>query len=367
MNLLLVPSRPQRRRRRSPRVPRLSRLALAALCLGLLAVVHSPPADAITVTVSTTYDSYYAPTNGLLTIGSPGVLGNDSGTGALTAALVNQATHGTVSLSTDGSFTYTPGPDWGTSAVDDHFTYTATDSISTSSNTTVLIHGPSTWTDAEITGVAPASAALSESFDSSFTVTNHGPSAITSGALQIHVAGALLVSAEGPAGWYCIAGLGVVTCYVPAGGLAVGASVNLLVHKTAPPGPNVGYQMIDAGIFSADAPDDPFPVNDTFNVQTLLTGPQATTTTSTTSTTSTTPASTTTTVATDPSSTTSLAPTTVGADAAGTTTSTDHSQATTLPVTGSDPAGVVVFALALATFGGTLLVLSRRRRLAPGR
>lgn len=67
-----------------------------------------------------------------------GVLANDSDPegSALTAALVDQADNGTVSLSADGSFTYTP--DSGFSGTDS-FTYTANDGFRDSTPATVTI------------------------------------------------------------------------------------------------------------------------------------------------------------------------------------------------------------------------------------
>ena len=174
----------------------LSVMGLVLLGTGLAGAAGAP--------IATVFDQYYAPTNGSFSAGAPGVLGNDSGgDAALTATIVTQAQFGTVSLDPDGSFTYTPGPSWGASAINDSFTYTATDGTTTSSVTSAQIHGPSTWADAEVTGSAPATAALDELFDSTFTLTNNGPSAFTAGQWQVSVAGALAVSLDGPPGWFC--------------------------------------------------------------------------------------------------------------------------------------------------------------------
>jgi hypothetical protein len=72
-------------------------------------------------------DAYGVTSGGVLAVALPGVLGNDSSpTGqSLAATLVQQAAHGVVSLSPDGSFTYTPANGFvGT----DQFRYAATDS-----------------------------------------------------------------------------------------------------------------------------------------------------------------------------------------------------------------------------------------------
>ena len=70
-------------------------------------------------------DSYSTGKNAALSVGAPGVLGNDfDAEGApLGAVLVSTVTHGTLALNADGSFTYIPGADF---AGVDRFTYKAT-------------------------------------------------------------------------------------------------------------------------------------------------------------------------------------------------------------------------------------------------
>ncbi len=84
-------------------------------------------------------DTYTATVGTPLTIGAPGVLGNDTDSSGqpLTATDLTQPAHGTVVLNSDGSFTYTPtagyqGPD--------SFTYQAADSLGTSNPATVSIN-----------------------------------------------------------------------------------------------------------------------------------------------------------------------------------------------------------------------------------
>ena len=69
-------------------------------------------------------DSYSAGRNAVLTIQAPGVLANDSDADGdpLTATLVTSPSHGSLSLKTDGSFTYTPKEDFSGT---DSFTYKA--------------------------------------------------------------------------------------------------------------------------------------------------------------------------------------------------------------------------------------------------
>jgi hypothetical protein len=68
-------------------------------------------------------DSYTIAEDGVLTTLVPGVLGNDfSPGGALTAAALTQPSNGTLALAADGSFNYTPNPNYYGS---DSFTYQA--------------------------------------------------------------------------------------------------------------------------------------------------------------------------------------------------------------------------------------------------
>ena len=76
--------------------------------------------------------------NGVLTVAKPGVLGNDTDGESLplTAVQTSTPTHGTLTLNTDGSFTYTPLPFFtGT----DNFTYQASNGYCTSGTATVSI------------------------------------------------------------------------------------------------------------------------------------------------------------------------------------------------------------------------------------
>ncbi|HEY3216270.1 MAG TPA: Ig-like domain-containing protein, partial [Candidatus Eisenbacteria bacterium] len=86
-----------------------------------------------------TNDTYEVETDLTLSVTAPGVLANDSDPeGApLTAAMVTQPSHGTLSLASNGSFTYTPaagyfGPDG--------FTYRANDGLASSNTATVTIN-----------------------------------------------------------------------------------------------------------------------------------------------------------------------------------------------------------------------------------
>ena len=130
-------------------------------------------------------DDFYSVAVGTtLTVDAPGVLGNDfvSGGGNLTAVLVGGPAHGALDLSADGSFTYTPVPDY--SGLDS-FSYVANDGTVDSSVATVTI------------SVISASGAL---FFDDFTRTNDpgtlSPWILHDGAWLI--TGGVLQSASGP-------------------------------------------------------------------------------------------------------------------------------------------------------------------------
>jgi hypothetical protein len=83
-------------------------------------------------------EQYLVDEDGALIVGASGVLANDSDPDGdpLTATLVNQAGHGVVALSANGSFTYTPNANF---FGFDSFTYRASDGASNSNVATVAI------------------------------------------------------------------------------------------------------------------------------------------------------------------------------------------------------------------------------------
>lgn len=70
-----------------------------------------------------------------VTVGAPGVLGNDVGTG-LTVTTVTPAAHGTVTIAPDGTFDYTPAPGF---SGDDIVVYTVTDRDGGTATATVTV------------------------------------------------------------------------------------------------------------------------------------------------------------------------------------------------------------------------------------
>jgi len=72
-----------------------------------------------------------------LSVGAPGLLGNDTGNGPLNARLVNGPTSGSLTLTNSGGFTYLPDPDF---SGPDSFTYQCTDGETTSAVVTVNLY-----------------------------------------------------------------------------------------------------------------------------------------------------------------------------------------------------------------------------------
>ena len=85
-----------------------------------------------------TIDSYTTNEDTLLTVPVPGVLGNDTDadSNALTAVVVTQPIHGTLSLNANGAFTYQPNANY---AGGDSFTYKAFDGLANSNTVTVSL------------------------------------------------------------------------------------------------------------------------------------------------------------------------------------------------------------------------------------
>ncbi len=69
-------------------------------------------------------DSYTTPQDAALNVSAPGVLANDTDNGPITAVLVTNVTHGSLTLNADGGFGYTPNAGY---VGPDSFTYKAND------------------------------------------------------------------------------------------------------------------------------------------------------------------------------------------------------------------------------------------------
>ncbi|MGH3788183.1 MAG: tandem-95 repeat protein [Pseudonocardiaceae bacterium] len=97
---------------------------------------HDPSVARLTFSIAAAVnDTYTTSEDTPLTVPAPGVLGNDTG-GPLTAALVTEPAHGTLTLNSNGSFTYTPAANY---TGPDSFTYSATNGTTTSAPATVTI------------------------------------------------------------------------------------------------------------------------------------------------------------------------------------------------------------------------------------
>ncbi len=103
-------------------------------------VVTSTFATISVIALVATTDSYVLNEDALLAVASPGVLGNDSGRGTLTATLAAPPAFGQLALSPDGSFSYAPNANFhGT----DSFIYMANNgSIQSAATTVTLVINP---------------------------------------------------------------------------------------------------------------------------------------------------------------------------------------------------------------------------------
>ena len=102
---------------------------LATVTITVTAVNDAPVA---------TNDAYTTDEDTALTVAAPGVLGNDSDldSATLTAAVVAEPAHGTLTLNSNGAFTYTPAANYNGP---DTFTYHASDGSAQSNPATVTI------------------------------------------------------------------------------------------------------------------------------------------------------------------------------------------------------------------------------------
>jgi len=82
------------------------------------------------------YDTYNATTNTTLRVAAPGILANDAGNAPLTATRVGGPTHGSLTLTNNGGFSYTPTNGFSGT---DSFTYQCSDGQTTSRVATVTI------------------------------------------------------------------------------------------------------------------------------------------------------------------------------------------------------------------------------------
>lgn len=105
---------------------------------GDIAGIRSIYPSAVNAAPVAVKNSYVTSAGTRLTVAAPGVLGNDTDADgdALSAVLVGRVSHGTLSLASSGSFTYTPDAGFSGS---DAFTYQAYDGVAYSNTVTVTI------------------------------------------------------------------------------------------------------------------------------------------------------------------------------------------------------------------------------------
>ncbi len=153
--------------------PQTSLYALAGGGLHSLAVLNQPP--------TAMRDSYVVHQGTTRTVAAPGVLANDTDAEnePLTAILVKQAAHGTVTLRADGGFDYTPNA--GFVGVDG-FTYRASDSTAPGTTASVTI----TVTNPALTSitVVPAAVTVAQNATQQFMATASYADGTSSDATQ---------------------------------------------------------------------------------------------------------------------------------------------------------------------------------------
>jgi len=115
-------------------------------------------------------DSYTADEDTALNVAAPGVLGNDTDTDgdSLTAIWVSGPSNGTLTLNTDGSFSYTPNANY---AGPDTFTYTASDGQGGTDTATVNVKVTPTIHVADIQGIGQISGR--KKWKAAVTITIH--------------------------------------------------------------------------------------------------------------------------------------------------------------------------------------------------
>ena len=123
-------------------------------------------------------DSYGVNKNTSLTVTAPGVLGNDVDLDGnpMTAVLVATTAHGTLNLSTNGGFTYTPVSNYFGA---DSFTYQVNDGVTNSGVATVSLTITNTVTalaDVAVFKTGPGQGVVGGNITFTITLTNLGPS-----------------------------------------------------------------------------------------------------------------------------------------------------------------------------------------------
>ncbi|NUU16586.1 tandem-95 repeat protein [Cellulomonas humilata] len=182
----------------------------------------------LTVTPLAVDDTWTTTVNTPVTVGAPGVLGNDLGM-VLTAGTPSLPTHGTVALDPSGALVYTPDLDFSGT---DTFTYVATDGPLSDQATVTIVVTPAATDDdlgtvpPNVTSTGTAPGILANDTGSVLTVTAVGTPA--HGTVTVDPDGSWAYTP--PAGW---GGTDTFTyTATDAAGQTVGATVT--VHVTPP-------------------------------------------------------------------------------------------------------------------------------------
>jgi VCBS repeat-containing protein len=215
--------------------------------------------EAITITVTNVNraplavnDAYTAGEDASLNVAAAGVIGNDTDADAnpLTAVLGTGPSHGTLTLNTNGSFTYNPGANYNGA---DGFTYRANDGTADSNVATVSI---------TVTGVNDAPT-ISDIANQTSSGTAVGPLGVTIGDVETAAAGLALSGASSN------------TTLVPVGNIVFGGANSARTVTITPAAGQSGSATITVTVSDGNAI-----ASDTF----VVTVTQATKTPTTTST-----------------------------------------------------------------------------------
>jgi len=145
------------------------RRLVAVLAAGVILATYTAPFARAGLLVTANDDSYTVAHDRVLTVAAPGLLANDSGIGRTAAKLSNPA-HGTVTVNTNGSFTYRPS---GGYVGSDAFTYEAR-----ILNLGILFTDPAT-VSLTITNAAPTATNDSYSATTGVTLTVGAPGVLS--------------------------------------------------------------------------------------------------------------------------------------------------------------------------------------------
>ncbi|MBZ5555311.1 MAG: cadherin-like domain-containing protein [Acidobacteriia bacterium] len=179
--------------------------------------------DSVNVTVKASAvvlaqnDTYSVVQGGVLNTAAPGVLANDTGSG-LTAAVVSQPAHGTLTLQSDGSFIYTPVASFSGA---DSFTYQASSAGVLSNTATVSI----TVTPLGVSSVTLNPTSVLGGNSSTGTVTLNGPA--PAGGAVVTLSSSNTAAAQVPASVTVVANATTATFTVTTSPVASNTSVTI--------------------------------------------------------------------------------------------------------------------------------------------